>query len=732
MRAAFFLSLAWIVAPIPGFAQSQPPVARAVRLETPLRLDGRLDDAAYARLPQIGDLIQAEPQAGQPATERTDIWIFFDDENVYVSFRCWDSQPERMIVNELRRDHIGLSQNENVGFGFDTFLDRRNALVFNLTPAGARMDGEVADERQFNMDWNPVWSVATGRFEGGWTAEAAVPFKSLRYQPGREQTWGLQLYRQVRWKNEVAWFSSLPADMAQRGMFMWSLAGRLEGIEVPLSARRLEFRPYAAASLTTDQTARPAVSNDPDANAGLDVKIGLTQNLAADFTVNTDFGQVEADEQQVNLTRFSLFFPEKREFFLENQGAFMFAGGSIGSGSDIPTLFYSRRIGLHQGRGVPIRAGGRLTGRVGRVTVGALNIQTGDQPALLAPATNFSVVRVKTDLLRRSNVGLLFGSRSLSERGPGRNETLGADATFNFYDNLAMTGYWARTRSDGGVDDAASYFGDVNYTGDRYGARASYLAVGANFNPEIGFVRRPDIRKSFGQLRFSPRPAQPNAVRKYTFDVWGSLIQTGAGRVDTREADGSFITEFQSSDRLRLAYHTTYEFLPRPFTIAPGIAVPGGGYQYDRATAAMTFGQHRRINGTVSAETGTFYDGTRTSLGVSGGRVELTPRFSLQPTLSINWVDLSAGAFRTTLTGSRVTYTMTPLMFASALVQYNSSTRTLAANIRLRWEYHPGSELFLVYNDQRESIAGTAPSASALPDIVNRTFIVKINRLFRF
>ena len=743
VAGAALVVVAWIAAPSRGQAQDTPvppkgvarpaprtttsaPTVRARRLDTPLRLDGRLDEAVYTREPQIDELIQAEPQLGQPATERTDVWILFDDENVYLTFRCWDSHPERMVVNELRRDHTNISQNENVGFGFDTFLDRRNGLVFNVTPAGARLDGEVADERQFNLDWNPVWSVATGRFEQGWTVEAAVPFKSLRYRPGRDQVWGLQVFRQIRWKNEIAYMAPLPADMARRGMFMWSLAGKLEGIEVPVGARRLEFRPYASASLSTDTAAQPPVSNDPDAKSGLDLKIGLTQSLTADVTVNTDFGHVEADEQQVNLTRFSLFFPEKRGFFLENQGAFHFAGGTLFGASDIPTLFYSRRIGLHQGHAVPIRVGGRLTGRVGRVTVGALNIQTGDEPVGLAPATNFSVVRVKSDLLRRSNVGMLLGHRSVSEQGTGANNTIGVDATLAFYDNLTLTGYWARASSEGTNADDTSYFTDVNYAGDRYGARASYLAVGARFNPEIGFVRRPDIRKSFTQFRFSPRPRRARVVRKYSFDMWGSYIENGAGRVEKRDADGSFGIEFQNSDRLNVSYHTTYEFLPRPFTIAEGVTLPSGSYRYDRARIAMTFGGHRRMSGTVSAETGTFYDGQRTTFAVRSGRVEATPRFSLQPTLSLNWVDLPAGAFRTTLAGSRVTFTMTPLAFTSALVQYNPSNHTVAANVRLRWEYQPGSELFVVYNEQRDVGSGLTS------DLANRTFIVKINRLFRF
>ena len=335
---------------------------RAVRLEGELTLDGALDERIYQTVPSISGFIQVEPDAGQPASERTEAWVFFEEDNVYVAARLWDSAPEsRWVVNEMRRDSFNILQNENVSFAFDTFYDRRNVVIFNITPIGGRMDGQGTNERNWNGDWNPIWDVRTGRFDGGWSFEARIPFKSLQYRPGRLQVWGFQMRRQVRWKNETSYLTRLDRALAQMGVFQASQAASLVGLEAPRSGRPFEIKPYAIGDIASDRTAVPNVTNEPGGNVGIDlIKYGVTQNLTADFTVNTDFAQVEADEQQVNLTRFSLFFPEKREFFLANQGTFAFGtGGGFGPGGgspDAPILFYSRQIGLNAGREVPIRA----------------------------------------------------------------------------------------------------------------------------------------------------------------------------------------------------------------------------------------------------------------------------------------------------------------------------------------------------------------------------------------
>lgn len=301
--------------------ESGRTTVRAVPLTMPLRIDGVLDEAIYERAIPISDFIQNDPAVGAPSTEKTEVWILFDRDNVYVTARCWDTQPDQIIANEMRRDSFNIVQsNDGFGFAFDTFHDRRNSVAFEVSAAGGRLDAQITGERQVNVDWNPVWNAKVGRFAQGWTMEAAIPFKSLRYRAGRDQVWGFNSRRVIRRKNESTYMVPLPASMTLRGHFVASLMPTLIGIEAPAGSRNLELKPYVISQLTTDRLATPRVSNDPGGNLGFDAKVGITDGLTSDFTYRTDFAQVEADEQQVNLTRFSLFFPEKRDFFLENQG----------------------------------------------------------------------------------------------------------------------------------------------------------------------------------------------------------------------------------------------------------------------------------------------------------------------------------------------------------------------------------------------------------------------------
>ncbi len=702
---------------------------QAVRLTTPLQLDGRLDEAVYTRAQPMSDFIQTEPQEGVPATEKTEIWVFFDQDNVYVVARCWESQPDRMVVNEMRRDSPAVFQNETFGFYLDTFSDRRNGIGFNINPIGGRQDGQITNGR-WNRDWNAIWDLAVGQFDGGWTVEVAIPFKSLRYGPGEAQLWGFNARRVNRWKNETSHLTPIPNALGGLGLFRGSLAASLVGIEAPPGSKNLEIKPYAISNLASDLIATPKISNDLSGDVGVDVKYGVTQNFIADFTYNTDFAQVEADEQQVNLTRFNLFFPEKREFFLENPGLFTFGGvdgftGGFGTAS-APLLFYSRRIGLNEGRVVPIDVGGRLTGRLGRYSLGLLNIQTAGEPVSGARTTNFSVVRLKRDVLRRSNVGLIYTRRSVGLDEGGSNTAYGIDGTFAFFDNLAINTYWARTETQRLRGKDTSYRVQLDYAGDRYGVGLERLGVGDHFNPEVGFVRRDDMRRTSGQLRFSPRPQSIESIRRFSWSGSLDYIENGAGRLETREWTGEFAIEFQNSDRFDLSYVGTYEFLPETFRIAPDVRVPVGGYDFRNVQVGFTFGTQRPLYGRLSAAHGTFYSGQKTAVGLSSGRANLTRQLSVEPTYSINWVDLPEGSFSTTLAGSRVTYAVTPWMFTSALVQYSSGTNAVSANVRFRWEYQPGSELFVVYNEQRDTLA------RRFPKLTNRALIVKLTRLFRF
>ena len=702
---------------------------RATRLPAPLRVDGQLDEGLYSTVEPIGDFIQVEPTEGALATELTDVWIFFDDDSLYISGRCWDSAPEaRWILNDMRRDGADIWRNENFTVVLDTFYDRRNGYFFQVNPIGGLFDAQVTDGGE-NKDWNPVWDVRTGRFEGGWTFEMVIPFRSLRYQPGRAQVWGVNLRRLVQWKNEFSFVVPMPASFGTSGIYQVSLGGALVGLEVPPGGKNLEIKPYGISGVTTDRRATPPISDALDGDLGLDVKYGVTQNLTADFTYNTDFAQVEVDEQQVNLTRFSLFFPEKREFFLEGRGIFEFGGarqGFRGGGADTPTLFFSRRIGLNQGRTVPILGGARLTGKVGRYTIGLIDIQTDDAGDAGALATNFSVVRLKRDIFRRSAVGLMFTGRSQSTLVDGSNRTYGIDAAFRFHDDLRINTYVAKTETPGLAAQDLSYRGQVAYAGDRYGLQLERLVIEENFNPEVGFVRRPDMRKSFASARFSPRPRSIAAIRKLSWQGSFNSIKNNAGVLETREARAQFGIEFENTDRFRLVVSDTFEFLERPFLITPGVTIPVGGYDFQDVSVSYTVGQRRRLQGNVSVQHGTFFSGEKTTVGLSRGRFKVTPQISVEPTLSLNWVDLPEGSFRTRLIQSRLIYTPTPRMAFTGFLQYNTSNDTIGANLRLRWEYQPGSELFVVYTEERDTLTRT------FPDIINRAVTVKVTRLFRF
>ena len=345
---------------------------RAVRISQPIRLDGRLDEEMYTSIPPIDGFIQQLPVEGVPATEPTEMWIFFDDDTLYISARCHDSQPDRIAANELRRDNQNVfTVNDNLSVTLDTFFDQRNAFFFQTNPIGALRDQFVSDGA-FNLNWNAVWDVKTSRSEAGYTVEMAIPFKSLRYRSAGPQTWGINVRRVVKSKNETSTLTRVPASYSGNGVAQMAVAATLVGLETPAQSMNLEFKPYAVSSLTTDRTARVPYSNDISPNAGIDVKYGLTRGMTADLTVNTDFAQIEEDQQQINLTRFNLFFPEKRDFFLEGQGIFDFGGVSGQRTSNVdPILFFSRRIGLSAGQSVPVIAGGRVTGKAGRFDVGA-------------------------------------------------------------------------------------------------------------------------------------------------------------------------------------------------------------------------------------------------------------------------------------------------------------------------------------------------------------------------
>ncbi len=720
--------------PIFSRDEKRSATVRAVHLTEPLRVDGRLDEALYRDVTPITDFIQTLPLANATPTERTEAWVSYDATQVYVSARVWESAPpDKWVVNEMRRDTSQLRQNDHFGVAFDTFHDRRNAFFFYANPLGARADSYMTDESNNNADWNPVWDARTGRFDGGWTIEMAIPFKSLRYVSGPSQIWGINLRRSIRRKNEWLHLNPLPIVIGgSNGMMRVSADAALVGLDLPTASRNIWLKPYGIARSTTDTTTTQASANGFNREFGVDAKYGITANLTADFTYNTDFAQAEVDEQQVNLTRFSLQFPEKREFFLEGRGIFEFGrSGSGGNGSNTPQLFYTRRIGLEQGtRGavvVPIEFGERLTGKVGPLSVGAVNISTTADAVAGTPDTTFSVLRLKRDILRRSSIGVIATRRSQSVVVPGEaNVAYGADAAFSFFQNLSMGGYYARSDTSGRTTDNASYQARVDFAPDRYGVRVEHLKVGANFNPELGFVRRPDSERTFGSVRFSPRPKKRfTGIRQFTYEGSIEYIENGSGQLETRLQTAGFSAERQNSDVFSVEGVADHELLLRPFNVS-GVTIPEGRYDFNSGTVSYQLGQQRRMSGTFSLQRGQYYDGTITAFGFSTGRLSILKQWSLEPSVSINDVDRPVRGFRQSVLRLRSDYAFSPRRFISALVQYSSTGELVSSNLRFRWEYKPGSELFFVYTDERNALS---PRFSELR---NRAIVIKMNRLWQF
>jgi hypothetical protein len=674
----------------------------------------------------IGDFVQQVPKEGAPASEPTEAWIFFDDENLYFSARCSDSQPERIVANELRHDSTNIfNGGDSITLVLDTFYDHRNGFLFQTNPLGALREQAIADGTYIES-WNTVWYVRSSRFEGGWTTEMVIPFKSLRYRDGGPQIWGINFRRVIRWKNEYAGVTPMPASFGPSGLAQMQVAATLVGLTTPARSRNLELKPYAVSSSTTDRTAASPFSNDITGDVGLDLKYGLSRSLTADVTVNTDFAQIEEDLQQINLTRFSLLFPEKRDFFLEGQGIYAFGGRNLsgrgaGDSDDVPIMFFSRQIGLSGGQTIPVVAGGRVTGKAGRYDVAALNIETGAKESAGAEATNFSAVRLRRDILRRSNVGVIATARRPS--GAGTSVALGADASIRLSPNNTVLGYYASTDTAAGGTKASSYRARFEYAGDRYGLAAEHLMVGPRFEPAVGYARRDDFRRDLATVRFSPRLRNNRTMRKLT---WQSTLDyvtdADVTTLENRSVDGSFGIEFHSGDQASVQYVDEFERLPSAFRIAPGVTVPQGGYQHRTVIGSYTLANQRTVAGRMTVTSGAFYNGTRREASYSG-RVALVPQFAVEPAVSLAWVDLPYGDFSARLLTGRFTYTPTTRLFVSSLIQFNADARTLASSIRFRWEYRPGSDLFVVYSDGRDTSRAS---------LLNRTVAVKATRLVRF
>lgn len=700
--------------PVMVLAQERPAeqrVVRAIRIETPPKLDGLVSEGMWQRIEPATDFIQQNPDEGQPSPERTEVRFAFDDQNLYIAIICFDSQPENIVITQNRRDGE-LNDTDSVQILLDTFNDDQNAVIFGTSPTGIEFDAQVSKAGQsrgggggparaggqggaqrggataFNLNWDAVWEVRSQITARGWEAEMVIPFRTLRYRAG-EGLWGVNIMRNLRRRNELSFWS--PISRAFR-LTQVSSAGSLEGLETT-TQRNLKLLPYVLGGFSQDYQ-RTGEATKMERNAGLDLKYSLTPGLTLDATVNTDFAQVEVDDEQVNLTRFDLFFPEKRPFFLENSGIFEF-----GTPREVE-LFFSRRIGLDEDRNpVPIDGGVRLSGKAGPYQIGVLNMQTRSVDGA-APANNYSVARFSRELPNRSSIGVIGVNRQSTTRfedGPRFNRTYGVDANFGFGKYANWFNYAAKTESPQLIGSDHAYSSRFEYDDSRHQFSLGYLEVGHNFNPEVGFLRRAGYRKPNYFYRYThyPNNSRIRSIEPHVLSTkWYTL---GSNEKESAFEHYHVDTRWQNGGRLGLAHNRNFERLDVPFEVHPGVFIPIGRYQFNELIANFGTDPSATVFISGNAAAGDFYNGTIRTLSARGG-VRRGKNLTWTGSWVRNFIDVPASKFNTDLVGLRFNWSFTPKSFLQTFSQYNTVTNQIGHNIRLGLLSTSSTGFFVVYN----------------------------------
>ncbi len=699
----------------------------ALRLVGTITVDGVLDDETWAKATPATGFVQADPREGEPATEATEVRIAFDDDYLYIGAECHDSDPTGIVVNEIRKDFAGREQ-DTFEVLLDTFADRRNGFVFSTNAEGAKADTQIANEgRDVNTNWDAVWWVQARRGPGGWTAEFRIPFKTLRFQGGDPRAWGINFSRRVRRKNEVSYWS--PVSRAYT-IYRASSTGDLTGLPSLRPGRNLRIKPFALGGAVRSTGERDFAA---DARAGIDVKAGVTPSLTLDVTINPDFAQAEADEQQVNLTQFSLFFPEKREFFLENSGIFYF--GDIPRNQRQSTrfrppeedllLFFSRRIGLTaNGEEEPLHGGVRLTGRAGRFGVGVMTMQSEAHGG--RPGNNYTVVRVRRDVLSSSDIGAIVLSRQPAGDENDFNRVAGIDANFRFFKNLSLNSFAARSDSPGVTTNQGSAKASIGWEDSGKRLQASLMTIGEGFRDDLGFVRRTGVTRQFYDAAWMP---QPESLRRHGIRqlqphgrVWN---YTGPdGELVSRLGHAAMQVTWENGAWIEYAFEPRVETITTPFAIHPGVAIPVGRYDWRQHLIAIEGDHSRALSVSARFMLGDFWSGTQRTMQASV-LYRPTYRMVFDLGLQVSAIDLTVPqtSFVSRLATLRTGYSFSSNMFLDSLVQYRTDVKQFSANVRFNLIHRPLSDFFIVYNESQ--FTDTSQTAG-------RGIIVKYTQMFAF
>jgi hypothetical protein len=672
-----------------------------------IAIDGRLDEAAWRTAPAQGHFIQREPDLGLPASQQTEFRILYDDKNLYIGIWAFDTEPDRIIASEMKRDSL-LRKSDQIKINLDTFHDKRNGFYFSTNPLGALKDAnETENGRVINYDWNAVWRNKTSRDDRGWYVEIAVPFSQLRFKGGPGETvWGLNICRILLRRNEDSYWVPFPREWTTSGFARMAHAGKLVGLTDIKPKRRVEFTPFTVPALVRNDVAATSKSQ---LGYGFDGRIGLTGSLTADLTFKTDFAQVEADQEVVNLSRFSVFFPEKRQFFTEAAGIFDYgkvglglpAGDASPDGGLLP-IFYSRTIGLAEGLEVPIKGGGKITGRIGPYTLGALNIQT--DPSLTATGRtlsggNYTVFRVKRNILRQSTLGAMFLNR---QGGPGSafNRTAAVDTALLLGRNLVASGMLTRTFSPGSVaggGDGVAGALNLAWRSDHWDMAATYLDIAKDFNAEMGFITRTDIRNPRAQLARIWRP-RIKGVRTLRADLNFERYDNHESVQISHGYDASFTWQRPNGANTLVGVSRDFDRLTTNFGTFAG-AIRPGAFDWNTYKASYTSSTTgTKLGGSLALEGGGYYGGRKQTLKAA---LNIVPSSTLliEGTYTRNQLQLPGRPRASSnVIGARVSYSFSPDLFVKGFAQMNDERKLSSVNLLLWYIYRPGSDLYIVYN----------------------------------
>lgn len=693
------------------YADPDDYLAEAYRTFMKIKVDGAFDEDDWQKARPINKFVQVQPDEGDPSTQLSEVRILYDDKNIYFGYTCRDSEMDKLILNEMRRDSHGLYSNDHGFLLLDTYNDRRNAVFFRFNAIGGVEDAAVSncgDTR--NDSWDIVWECQGKVNKDHWTVEISIPFSQLRFSKSESMTWGINVGRQIAREDEITIWSPVPKSYGPMAKYRTAYFGSLKGLEGISPSRNLEFLPYLLGGVSRIEEEED--KNDLTYDAGLDVKYGITSNLTADVTFNTDFAQVEADEERVNLSRFSLFFPEKRPFFMEGASLFEFGIPRPGFRSPPPLLlFYSRRIGLAEDRAIPILVGGKLTGKTaskfGCYGIGLLNVTTrsykdeeADEP-IDEPTTNYSVLRLKRDVFSGSSIGVMAINKQNSDK---YNRSGGLDFAFRPVDSVDIRGLWAQTYDKGTSGSNNAFYLGGNWRNDNFQAGGSYTDIGEFFNPEVGFIRREDIRQIRADAGYEYW-LEKFGIQSMEVDTDFDVVYSRDSDLETREVSLGGDLDFEMGGGLGINARHTEDILEEDFEIREDVFIPAGEYSFAEIGARFSTDGNKKLSGRFGGDIGDFYSGNKRGFNVS---INFKPnaRLSLDSMFNFNQIELPEESFDASIFGSRASYSFSTKLFAKLFAQWNSEADIFSANILVNYIYLPGSDFYLVVNQAYETEDG--------------------------